>query len=92
MRWALCATEIDIHPSMCYDALVMKVRLRLSSEERKTLAEKLMDWANLVFGGLALTQAFAGNAFNWPLAVAGSLFWITVYSIALWLMKKGKEQ
>lgn len=70
----------------------MRIRSHFSLDERKTLAEKLMDLGNITLGALALTQAFAGKSFNLSLALAGGMLWLLLYSIALWLMTKGKEQ
>lgn len=69
------------------------MKRRLSNEQRGILAEKTMDWGNLVFTGLVIAQ-FRPDAtsFQWLFIFAGSFVMIIAYISAVMLMKsKGGE-
>lgn len=70
------------------------MRGRLSNEQRSILAEKTMDWGNLVFTGLVIAQ-FTPNATSFQLLFifAGSFVMIIAYISGVMLMKsKGGEK
>lgn len=66
----------------------------LTKNQREKLAEKVMDWGNLVFVGLTVAQ-FVPGPFN-PQAVIfiifGYISLITAYFVALRLMRGGDKQ
>jgi hypothetical protein len=67
---------------------------RFSSEQHSILAEKIMDWGNLVFTGLVIAQ-FAPDAtsFRWLFIFSGSLVMVIAYISGILLMKtKGGEK
>jgi hypothetical protein len=64
----------------------------LPSKYRAKLAEKVMDWANLLFVGLVIAQIIPANQeFNWRIAIAGSLVFAGAYCFAYRLMKGGGD-
>ncbi len=66
---------------------------KLSTKQRDLIAEKLMEWGNLVFTGLVIAQLVPGIAsFQWRFAIAGLLGIAIAYSAGIALMKtKGGE-
>lgn len=75
-----------------YDIVGVMMFHDLSSDQRQRLAEKIMDWGNLVFTGLAIAQFVPGVNFNLQtiiLVIFGYLSLIAAYSIALKVMKGG---
>ena len=66
---------------------------RLSKEQRGVVAEKIMDWGNLVFTGLVIAQFVPGVAsFQWQFFFAGLLGIVMAYISGISLMKtKGGE-
>ncbi len=63
-------------------------------EQREKLAEKIMEWGNLMFIGLFVAQLVPvtpASPFNPYLAAVGSICLVGAYAIALWLMKKGGD-
>ena len=50
-----------------------------------------MDWGNLVFVGLVITQAFSGIPLTFVRALVGSLCLAGAYWFAIRLMKGGGE-
>lgn len=81
VRWIL-------HQSVCYDALAMAVRRKLSEEDRREIAKNLMTWANMVFAGLVITQAFF-DKFNLWVALAGVGLFMGAYLFAVHIMRGG---
>lgn len=89
---------------MWYDGFVMpkiktlrKPQYRVSQREyenRGRLADKIMSWANLVFGGLVLTQAFS-NQFDRTTAIkavlAGIALFFSAYFVTYRIMKGGEQ-
>ena len=49
-----------------------KLLSRREYEKRKLVAEKIFDWASLIFGGLILDQTFA-NQIDIPILIFGLL-------------------
>ena len=61
---------------------------RLSREQRGVVAEKIMEWGNLVFTGLVIAQFVPGVAsFRWQFFFAGLLGIIMAYISGILLMK-----
>lgn len=61
---------------------------KLSHEQRNVVAEKLMEWGNLVFVGLVIAQFVPPTTFiQWGLLVVGLLGMITGYVGGYFLMK-----
>ncbi len=61
---------------------------KLIREQRNVIAEKLMDWGNLVFTGLVIAQFVPGNTtFKWWLFIAGLLGIGLAYIFGIMLMK-----
>ncbi len=67
---------------------------RLSREQRNVIAEKLMDWGNLVFTGLVVAQFVPGVAsFHWSFFFLGLLGIVMAYITGIFLMKmRGGEK
>ena len=51
-------------------------------EWRKAVAEKLMDWGNLVFAGTVLIQVFPKQDVNLPALVGGIIVFAGAYYLA----------
>jgi len=64
---------------------------KLTSDQRQSVAEKIMEWGNLVFAGLFIGQFLSNLSFNWFLAICGILINIGAYILAILLMK-GKRK
>jgi hypothetical protein len=67
----------------------------MAGKLRKTqvgvVAEKVMDWGNLVFTGLVIGQLVPGSTpVRWFLFLLGILCMMGAYTIAYYLMKGGK--
>lgn len=61
---------------------------RLSWKQRGVVAEKVMDWGNLVFTGLVIAQFVPGVAsFQWQFLIAGLLGITIAYISGILLMK-----
>jgi predicted permease len=61
---------------------------RLSKEQRGVVAEKIMDWGNLVFTGLVIAQFVPGtDSFQWLLFLVGLLGIVVAYISGILLMK-----
>ena len=63
---------------------------KLSLSARKLIAGKLMVWANMVFAGLVLAQAFF-QRFDVLTALAGVVLFIGAYLLAVRIMRGGEE-
>lgn len=57
--------------------------LRLKSTQRRVLADKLPDAGNVVAAGLAVAQAFSGQAFSPLMALIGIAVWIGFMALAV---------
>jgi len=69
---------------LCYRGMIGK----LSNEQRSTVAEKFMEWGNLVFVGLVIGQLVPGTAsFRWWLLIAGLLGMGLAYFVGVLLLK-----
>ncbi len=64
---------------------------KLSSDQRGRVAEKIMEWGNLVFAGLVIGQFVAGKEINLLLFVLGACGIIIAYCIALLVMLRGER-
>jgi len=62
---------------------------KLSGDQRGRVAEKVMEWGNLVFAGLVIGQFVAGKEINLLLFVLGACGIIIAYCIALLVMLRG---
>lgn len=60
---------------------------QLTKEDRGRVAEKIMEWGNLVFIGLTLGQFISPPPLKVPLALAGILLMIVAYIAAIVIMK-----
>ena len=61
---------------------------RLTGGQRVVIAEKLMDWGNLLFTGLAIAQFVPGGAaFQWWLFIIGVMGFGLAYLIGIVIMK-----
>ena len=67
---------------------------RLSKEQREVIAEKIMDWGNLVFTGLVIAQLVPGTTpFQWQFFLVGLFGVVTAYISGILLMTmKGGER
>jgi hypothetical protein len=64
------------------------MKRRLSKEQRGVVAEKIMDWGNLVFTGLVIAQFVPGtDPFQWLFFLVGLLGIVTAYISGILLMK-----
>lgn len=62
---------------------------KLTGDQRGRVAEKIMEWGNLVFAGLVIGQFVAGKEINLLLFVLGACGIIIAYCIALLVMLRG---
>jgi hypothetical protein len=69
------------------------MRKKLSSEQREAIAQKIMDWGNLVFVGLVIAQLVPDiNSLNWSFVIAGVFCIMAAYATAILIMRtKGGE-
>ena len=63
---------------------------RLTNDQRGRIAEKIMEWGNLVFAGLVIAQIVPGmSLFNPILMLIGIVSLAGAYGLAYGLMKGG---
>lgn len=63
---------------------------RLTSDQRGRIAEKIMEWGNLVFAGLVIAQLVPGiGAFRLSMVLVGLISMAGAYLMAIILMKGG---
>jgi len=62
---------------------------QLTPNQRGRVAEKIMEWGNLVFIGLVIVQIIPGPGFNWSIAGAGVVSVVGAYLIALRIVRGG---
>lgn len=62
---------------------------RLTEDQRGRVAEKIMEWGNLVFAGLVIGQFVAGKEINLLLFILGACGIIIAYCISLLIMLRG---
>ena len=63
--------------------------ISMKKEQRKYLADKFGDLANLAAAGLIFGQVVAGQLFSWVIAALGLLTVIGLYGLGFALVKKG---
>lgn len=61
---------------------------RLTKDERGRVAEKIMEWGNLVFAGLVIGQFISGSGVNYVLTFFGIMGMAVGYVGAVLLMKR----
>ena len=61
------------------------------SENHRVIANSLMAWANLVFVGLVIAQAFSSK-FNPLIAIVGGISFLLAYYVASRIMKGGERK
>ncbi len=66
-------------------------RLLLTKDQRNRQAEKIMEWGNLVFLGLVVTQVLS-NTIDLPAALVGIIVFAGAYFIAEQIMKGGGKK
>ena len=71
----------------------MQMAKKLSIAQRGAIAEKIMNWGNLVFTGLVIAQLVPGaDSLHWQFISAGILGIVIAYSIGILLIEtKGGE-
>ncbi len=62
---------------------------RLTGDQRGRIAEKIMEWGNLVFIGLVIAQFVPGVRINILIAVSGFVLIAMAYIFSILLMKGG---
>lgn len=63
---------------------------KLTSNQRQVVAEKFMEWGNLVFVALVVGQGLAPIGFIIPVAIVGVGLFAASYAIALRYMRGGE--
>ena len=61
----------------------------LAADDRRSIAEKIMELGNLTVAGFVIGQFVGVTGFNWWLAVIGLVLFVEFYAVAYWLMKGG---
>lgn len=62
----------------------------LNASQRDRVAEKIMEWGNLVFVGLVIAQIVPGpEQFSSGVAISGLVVAVVAYSLAYVIMKGG---
>ena len=64
---------------------------QLTADQSGRVAEKIMEWGNLVFIGLVITQVIPGPFSNPAIVVVGVVNIASAYLFAIRLMKGGGE-
>ena len=64
---------------------------QLTADQSGRVAEKIMEWGNLVFIGLVITQVIPGPLSNPVIVVVGIVSIASAYLFAIRLMKGGGE-
>lgn len=64
---------------------------QLTKEDRGRVAEKIMEWGNLVFVTSSVGQFVSPQPFNRPLAIIGAVLTLLAYTMALRIMKGGRR-
>ncbi len=49
-----------------------------------------MEWGNLVFAGLVVTQAISHDGINFPVAIIGVLVFAASYAVAIRYLRGGE--
>jgi len=63
---------------------------KLSETDKRSFAEKIMEWGNWVFGVMVLGQivTLSQTGASWILVIGGILFWVVAYWIAYLILKR----
>ena len=64
---------------------------KLTRHQLEIIGEKIMEWGNLVFAGMVISQFVPGIEFNMQFAMLGYLSLITAYFVATQIMRKGGD-
>ena len=68
----------------------MSALFGLTRSDRRSIAEGIIALGNLVFAALTLGQtSFLGGKFDPSVMVAGIVFWLLAYLIAILIMRGG---
>lgn len=69
------------------------MRKRLTVDQRGRMAEKVMEWGNLVFVGLVISQFISSNPIRISATITGILVFVGAYlgSYRLMTMKGGRK-
>jgi len=62
--------------------------LRLSTEQRRLLADKLLDAANVAAGALLFGQFLGEAAYSIPLGMLGVAVWLVLVAFSITLTKE----
>ena len=62
--------------------------LRLSTEQRRLLADKLCDAANVAAGALTFGQFIGAAEYSLPLGLLGALVWLGFGGVAVMLTRE----
>jgi hypothetical protein len=60
----------------------------LNREQRRTLADKLPDMANVAVGGMVFGQFLGDRPFSPVLALSGLVFWVLVIATVVFLGRR----
>ena len=75
-----------------YGRVVMARNVRLTGDQRGRIAEKVMEWGNLMFAGLVIGQYASGVPVNSNLTILGILGMLLAYFIAITFMRSADRQ
>lgn len=64
----------------------------LTADQRGRIAEKMMEWSNLVFTGLVISQMVSAQPLNVWVGAFGLVLLVEAYWLAYWFMKRGGEE
>jgi len=65
---------------------------RLKPNQLEKIAEKIMEWGNLVFVGMVVSQFVPGVDFSVEYAIIGYVALITAYFVATQMMGRGGDK
>lgn len=63
---------------------------RLTGDQRGRVAEKIMEWGNLVFAGLVIGQFVSGQSVNALMTIVGIIGMLLAYLAAIVFMRGGR--
>ncbi|MEN8253591.1 MAG: hypothetical protein ABFQ62_04420 [Patescibacteria group bacterium] len=66
----------------------MEIKLNITS--KRSIAEKILDLANIAAGALIFGQAISGFKYNWILAITG--FFILIFNYTWVIIALGKSK
>jgi Na+/H+ antiporter NhaD/arsenite permease-like protein len=64
------------------------LKVPLTNNQREMFGDKLLELANLTFGGMVVGQFISGQPFSFPLALAGLILLVILYVISYTVTKK----